>query len=352
MDNEIYRRIFWNFKIHFLLTIFFIISIFCILYNIKIFLKPISVLNYPFVSEWHYEFKDIEDFSDRYKSLAVDSKSYIYITCRNYVQKFNSDGKLLIQWGEKGNPDSEDDPPGCFDYIEDISIDRSGNIYLLDSYNNRIQVFIASGDFLKMWTIDGTDIQNFYDARRIVVDRYNNVYILYKCNMVKKFDAGGKLINSWDFLKSCGENGDIEDIEVDLNGNIYIAGYVELDMTTDYKYIDGEEYFEAISGISSFIYKFNPSGGLLSQWKPYKEYGWDEYINKISLDSYDNLFILVDGRNSFQAYDCNGIITHWGSEGSGPGQFKDPQDIAVDKDGNVYVLDSGNNRIQKFKFSH
>ena len=38
----------------------------------------------------------------------------------------------------------------------------------------------------------------------------------------------------------------------------------------------------------------------------------------------------------------------WGSFGSGDGQFKNPHDLAIDGNGNVYVLDSGNNRIQKF----
>ena len=34
--------------------------------------------------------------------------------------------------------------------------------------------------------------------------------------------------------------------------------------------------------------------------------------------------------------------------GSGPGQFTNPDDLAVDSAGNVYVADTTNNRIQKF----
>jgi DNA-binding beta-propeller fold protein YncE len=40
----------------------------------------------------------------------------------------------------------------------------------------------------------------------------------------------------------------------------------------------------------------------------------------------------------------------WGSSGSGGGQFYGPTGVAVDQDGNVYVADSDNNRIQKFKW--
>jgi DNA-binding beta-propeller fold protein YncE len=37
-----------------------------------------------------------------------------------------------------------------------------------------------------------------------------------------------------------------------------------------------------------------------------------------------------------------------GSLGSGNGEFNDPKDVALDRKGNIYVVDAGNNRIQKF----
>jgi DNA-binding beta-propeller fold protein YncE len=42
------------------------------------------------------------------------------------------------------------------------------------------------------------------------------------------------------------------------------------------------------------------------------------------------------------------LVDTWGSEGSGPGQFNQPKGLALDLDGNVYVADSGNDRIQMF----
>jgi DNA-binding beta-propeller fold protein YncE len=38
----------------------------------------------------------------------------------------------------------------------------------------------------------------------------------------------------------------------------------------------------------------------------------------------------------------------WGKYGRAPGEFSAPQAIAIDKDDNVYVADTDNNRIQKF----
>ena len=42
------------------------------------------------------------------------------------------------------------------------------------------------------------------------------------------------------------------------------------------------------------------------------------------------------------------FVTQWGSQGAGPGQFEQPSAIGVDLAGNVYVSDTGNDRIQKF----
>lgn len=57
----------------------------------------------------------------------------------------------------------------------------------------------------------------------------------------------------------------------------------------------------------------------------------------------------IQGNNRVQKFDSDGnFITKWGSEGSGEGQFNRPLGISVDSEGNVYVVDTGNYRIQVF----
>ena len=62
------------------------------------------------------------------------------------------------------------------------------------------------------------------------------------------------------------------------------------------------------------------------------------------------LIIVAGGDNDrIQKFDSSGnYLAQWGSPGSGDGEFSNASDIAVDAAGNVYVVDTINNRIQKF----
>jgi len=63
----------------------------------------------------------------------------------------------------------------------------------------------------------------------------------------------------------------------------------------------------------------------------------------------NTVYVADTFNNRIQKFSSTGtFITKWGSEGSGDGQFNWPLGVAVDNYGNVYVADSNNNRIQKF----
>jgi uncharacterized protein (TIGR03663 family) len=69
----------------------------------------------------------------------------------------------------------------------------------------------------------------------------------------------------------------------------------------------------------------------------------------LATDAQGNLFVADTKNNRVQKLSPSGeVLAVWGAQGDQPGQFKDPHGIAVGPDGSVYVADTWNHRVQKF----
>ena len=69
----------------------------------------------------------------------------------------------------------------------------------------------------------------------------------------------------------------------------------------------------------------------------------------IHFDVDDNVFLVDTGNNRVQKYTKDGkYISSFGSFGTGDGELNMPWGIDIDADGNIYVADWRNDRIQKF----
>ncbi len=157
-------------------------------------------------------------------------------------------------------------------------------------------------------------------------------------------------------------------LEFDENGyfvreigqNVYALGY-----SHSIRYDRYDNLWLVDKGANSAI-KFDPAGYVTMNLGRRPE-GFDEYEHlsgldapqvdgyfggptDVAWDSEDNIFISDGYLNSRIAkYDKNGNwIKSWGSYGSEPGEFNLPHNIQADRDGNIYVADRTNRRIQVF----
>jgi len=97
------------------------------------------------------------------------------------------------------------------------------------------------------------------------------------------------------------------------------------------------------------VKKFDTDGNFILQiWGYDLSSGRIDNPNDVSVDKDGNVYMSDEYNHRIQKYDATGnFITKWGNQGSEDGQFDYPLGIDIDSDGNVYVSDNSN-RVQKF----
>jgi hypothetical protein len=163
----------------------------------------------------------------------------------------------------------------------------------------------------------------------VATDRNGMVYLLQrgdKADPVIVLDRTGKIVRSW----GRGMYTTPHAIRIDPQGNVW---------TTD--------------AASSMVYKFSPEGKTLlkievgGQPSPCGSFC---STTDIAFDSNGHLWIADGYRNArILEYSADGKkLREWGSAGTGPGQFRLPHSIQIDRQGIIYVADRENGRIQRF----
>ncbi len=93
------------------------------------------------------------------EAVRVDSKGYVYVIANDSVMKFTSQGILLTKWGS-------------FNGAQDLFIDQNDNIFITNTYKNRIEKYTKDGQLLTMF---GEGILNVPHGAG--VDRRGRVYV-------------------------------------------------------------------------------------------------------------------------------------------------------------------------------
>jgi sugar lactone lactonase YvrE len=279
-----------------------------------------------FLYKWGMFGEGDGDFSCPY-GIAIDHEGNIYVTeggpyrpddvlPNQRVQKFTPDGQFITKWG------------GLF-FPQGIIISKSGTVFVADTYMWRVKLFDLEGRSLGQWSASGSGDGEFTFPGSVVTDADGNVFVTDQAHLIQKFSPEGQL------LAVIGDPGwvVVGGIDIDKDGNIFVCANYQ-------------------------IWKLDPEGTPLTFWGGLEsEYG--SIGGPIVVDFDGNVYAIdnMDGSNRILkfrpvenepgVYDYI-LDTQWGSKGSEPGQFDDPKGIAVDTDGNVYVAESENNRVQKF----
>lgn len=78
--------------------------------------------------------------------------------------------------------------------------------------------------------------------------------------------------------------------------------------------------------------------------------GWFATVTSIAVDKEGNVFVADFYNHRIQKFTSDGtFLAAFGKEGTGPGEFQYPLAVTVADDGTVFVTDFGNNRVQKWQ---
>ena len=104
--------------------------------------------------------------------VAVDREGNLYVadTWNNRIQIFDADGKLITTFGQEG------DGPGYFARPKGVAVDSDGHIWVADGMQDRVQVFNREGQLLIALGGHGLLPGQFQGLVGISIDKNNRVF--------------------------------------------------------------------------------------------------------------------------------------------------------------------------------
>jgi DNA-binding beta-propeller fold protein YncE len=250
--------------------------------------------------------------------IAIDGDGNLYAVDLQNAQivKYDRDGQRLAAWGERGSEAGQfeflpppDGPPldGGF-----VTVDADGNVYVSDSFNNRVQKFDSEGKHLAMWSNLGAEDAVLNVPGPISVDALGRLYVA-DFSGVQQYDLDGAFVAS---RAAAGEAA------VDSQGNLFMplafqnivfkmdgngeavgqwGGQGRGDGQFDFPMllvVDSQDRIY-VSDQSGRIQRFDASGAFQGKWFPESESGQPAaLLLAMTIDGEDNLYVAAKDRTT------------------------------------------------------
>ncbi|MFC5467393.1 S-layer homology domain-containing protein [Cohnella suwonensis] len=301
-------------------------------------------------------------------TVSADSLTPVTFTVMQFVQALPKTVITIAGNGTYGY--SGDDGPAIsaeLNYPEGVATDADGNVYIVDTDNNRIRKLDAVTK--KISTVAGTGepgysgdgdlatLSQLNEPEAVVVDSDGNIFIAdYGNQVIRKVGTDGKIstfAGTAEVYGYSGDNGLAADAQfdgpialaLDSDNNLYVADLYNARIRK----------IEATTGIITTIAGTGVPG-FSGDDGPATEAQLN-YPRGLALDSDNNVLIIDRDNHRIRKIDSeSGVISTIAGTGSlgysgdgGPAnnaQLNEPRGIALDLEGNILIADKGNNRIR------
>jgi DNA-binding beta-propeller fold protein YncE len=271
------------------------------------------------------------------RAVASDpaGDTYVADTANDRIEVFNPEGDYLRTIGISAHG------PGLLTAPRGLAIDPTGQLLVSDTDGNRIEEFAPGSDaYTGQWTVAGGRAAGFYYPQGIGIDPRGSVYVA---------DVGNeRLVRLWGEGAYLGEIGG----PAELGGaQLAGAGSVAVSSESDQTYVADTNH--------NRVLVYGPEGTLQAKWGVGEGDGSAgsgpgdfDHPDALAIAPGGDVYVADTGNDRVVELSPTGAVLEvWGSKGTADGRFHSPVGVAVDGAGNVYVLDSENNRVQEFDSS-
>lgn len=231
-------------------------------------------------------------------------------------QNFN----YLSEWGSFGINDA-----GYFSHPQFLAVDDDGNIYVSDLGNKRIQKFSSDGQHVAEWGKSGKLSGEFHYPSGVAVSDDSVFVADRELNRIQKFSTDGEFIAEW------GQKGIHE-------GQFFFPNGIAVNNGTVYVVDTGNQRVQMFSTDGEFISSFGSSG-----------LGDGQFLTAVGIDvdGDGNIFVTDKGNGKIEKFNATG--EHLQSfVFSSPNYSFTPEAISVDPAGDMFIVNSANDRILHF----
>lgn len=319
---------------------------------------------------------DQKNFLAQPSDIFIDKYNFLYIadTGNNRIVKIDNEGNLLLSITEVDGR-MLNAPQGVF-------VTENGDIFIADTANGRVIQTDKNGNFIKsLGKPESTLLAdvNVYSPTKIAVSSKDIIYILMgekimSVNMSNEFlgyigqtDIGYSFLDSFlRFFASDEQKKNIEKRNATEYTNITVNSK---DLIYSVSRDTTEGQIKILNSVGTNIYRKISSatsesqllediiGNVFSGNIIEKKFIYGETVKGKSalfvdccVDSKGIITAIQKQNGKLYQYDQEGnLLSIFGGLGKRQGQFSIPSSIAIDSNGNIYVLDASNENIQIFE---
>ena len=301
-------------------------------------------------------------------SVAVDGAGNVYVadTANNTIRKIAPNGVVSTLAGVSGTHGSADGIGGNARFWAPFGIaaDRSGNVYVADTANNTIRKITSDGVVSTLAGLaghpgskdgNGTNAR-FRNPWGVAVDGIGNVFVADMSNdTIRKITPTGVVstlagqVGISGSLNGVGASAQFNNpfaIAVDSADNIYVS-----DSANDtIRKVTPGGMASILAGLPGYAGSTDGNGNDARFWNP----------QGLAVDDGGNIYVADTGNNTVRKITPMGVVTTLAGLSGVSGtndklgesaRFNSPGGVAVDSAGNVYVADTNNHAVRKMAYS-